>query len=95
MEESINEIIIIVNIENNNNEEKIRIFGENFVNKYKDKCKIVYGEEEFELQEYIELKDNSEKIEFKLKGKNNITDMSYMFSCCNKLTSIEMLSKNN
>ena len=36
-----------------NKEGKVRIFGENFVNNNKDKCKIIYNNKEYELKEYF------------------------------------------
>ena len=36
------------------NSEKFRIFGKNFVNYNKDKCKIIYKNKEYELTEYFE-----------------------------------------
>ena len=37
-----------------NNEDKIRLFGRNFINNNKDKCKIVYKRKTYELKEYLE-----------------------------------------
>ena len=81
------------------NEEKVRIFGKNFVNKNIDKCKIIYKEREYELKEYFEgidyNYDNKEEFEIKLKGIANITNMSGMFSGCYSLLSLPDISKWN
>ena len=42
-----NEINIIYN--NINNEDKIKIFGKTFINNNKDKCKIIYNNQEYNL----------------------------------------------
>ena len=79
------------------NKEKVRIFGDDFVNNNIYKCKIIYEEGEYELKEYIEdidqEYDNKEEFEIKLKGINNITNMSYMFSECESLSSLPDISK--
>ena len=79
---------------NKSNTGKIRIFGENFVTKNRDKCKIIYEEKEFELTEYFEDLNNNKFLFIDLIililkiDDNNITDISYMFSECNTLLSI-------
>ena len=79
------------------NKQKVRIFGENFVNNNIQKCKIIYKEEEYELKEYLEdideKYDNKTEFEIKLKGINNITDMSSMFDGCEALSSLPDISK--
>ena len=61
------------------------------------KCKIVYKNKEYELKEYFNDIDkkynNKDEIKIKLKGINNITDMSYMFSKCSSLYSLPDMSK--
>ena len=63
------------------------------------KCKIIYEEEEYELKEYLEdideEYDNKKEFEIKLKGINNITDMSHMFDGCEALSSLPDISKWN
>ena len=80
-------------------EGKVKMFGSNFVdNNNKQKCKIIYNNIEYELQEYlndIDKKNINDKIIIKLKGIKNITDMSYMFGHCESLYSITDLSKWN
>jgi hypothetical protein len=67
------EIKLIYNLKNEN---KIKIFGRNFIKNNKDKCKIIIDGKENELQEYI---PNNKKdfIEIRLKGITNIIDISY------------------
>ena len=80
-------------------DEKTRIFGRCFVNTNKDNCKIIYKNNEYDLKEYfddIEKKYNHKDIiSIKLKGLNNITDMSFMFDECKSLISLPDISKWN
>ena len=46
--------------------------------------------EEFNVQNY-----NNKKLSIKLKGINNVTNMSYMFSGCSSLLSLPDISKLN
>ena len=74
---------------------KIILFGEKFVEKNKDICKIyIEGKEKELISVYSNerLKEN-EKLEIKLKGVKNIIDMSYMFYGCFSLFSIPDISK--
>ena len=85
----INEITLIYKIEKNKN--RIRIFGEIFVNNNKDKCYIKYKDKKYELDIYflktnIEEKDNL--LELKLIQTANFTNISYMFYNCFSLFSI-------
>ena len=66
--------------------DKIKLFDKKFVENNKDKCKIIYNDKEYQLTEFF---DEKEKIEYfdeefkiKIKGINNILDMSYMFNEC-------------
>ena len=75
----------------------IKLFGYEFVNNNKDKCKIIYNEKEYDLMEYFTFDNNynhnSNKIQLRIN--NNITDISYMFHQCKKLLSIRDLSDEN
>ena len=77
--------------------DKIRIFGEIFVKNNKDKCKIIYQNEEHELTEYFEDIDNNynhkDEIIIELKINNDLTDISYMFSGCDTLKSFLSIPK--
>jgi surface protein len=75
----------------------IKLFGSDFINKNKDKCKIMYNENEYDLIEVFKFDNNynhnSNKIQLRIN--NNITDISYMFSRCKELLSIRDLSDEN
>ena len=75
---------------------KKRILGEKFVEKNKDKCKIIYKNKEYKLKEYFEDIDDHynplDLIIFKLCIDNNISDMSCMFYGCASLISLEDVS---
>ena len=87
-----NEINIIYN--NINNEDKIKIFDEDFIKNNKDKCKIIYEEKEYNLTEYFNAK-NINKLEIKLKGINKVTNMKGMFYKCKLLESLPDISNWN
>ena len=79
--------------------DKTKIFGNGFINKNKDKCKIIYENKEYELKEYFDDIDNNiknkEEISFILRINKNITDISYMFYKCDELYLIRDKSKIN
>ena len=82
-----------------NKKEKLKIFGKKFIKNNFDKCKIIYDNKEYDLCEYFDDIDNeynsNEIIKIKLKGYNNIMDMSEMFSYCKSLFSLLNISKLN
>ena len=82
-----------------NNEKKVRIFSQDFVYNNIYKCKIIYKNEEYELDEYINNIDlnynNKDEFTLKLRGINNITDMSSMFFGCETLSSLPDISNWN
>ena len=93
-----------VPVKNNNMNNRIRIFGKAFVDNNKDKIKIIFysnffGKElEYELKEFWDIDPYYKypaPFKFKLKGINNITDASDMFSGCNLLFSLPDISKLN
>ena len=52
-------------------ESKIKVISDYFVEKNKDKCKIIYNEKEYEIAEYFEIdnnlnNDNIIKIQLKI-----------------------------
>ena len=79
-------------------EENIRIFGDEFVNNNKHLCKIIINGKEEELCPFYNTKNinlkNDKILRIKLKGINNITNMSYMFCFCDSLIEVD-LSKIN
>ena len=91
-----NEINITYNIENEND---IHIFGKNFVENNKDKCKLVFENKEYKMSQNFHIKNDIKnklnELQIKLKYSNNITNMSYMFSDCTSLSSLPDIYKLN
>ena len=86
-------IIYNINKENNN---EINIFGYDFVKNNKNKCKMIIDNNEYEITEKYKIENyNNNKLYIKLKGIDNVTDMSYMFSGCELLSSLPDISKWN
>ena len=83
-----NEINIIYKKGKNN---KIRIFGEEFVKNNKDKFKMIINKKEYDLREYYKIDNNELKI--KLIGINNIENMKCIFAECENLYSLPDISK--
>ena len=77
----------------------IRIFGAKFVENNKNKCKMIIDNKEYEITNKYNIenykKNNNNKINIKLKGINNVTNMSYMFYGCSLLSSLPDISKWN
>ena len=92
-----NEINIIYDIkEYDKIEGRIKIFGKDFVNNNKNKCKIIINDKENELIEEYNIKDNSkDKLEIKLIDIDNITNMCDMFYECSSLSNLPDISKWN
>ena len=88
----INEINIIYKIKDK--EKKVKIFGSEFVKNNKNKCQIIYGDKEYELNEYFNIPNNiKDELKIKLRGINNIINMSCIFYECSSLLSIPDISK--
>ena len=90
-----NEIILYYKIEK---EHKIRIFGDKFVKKNKNKYQIIINNKNYELTSFIdldtlEIKDAN--LEVHLKQLKNTLDISFMFCECNSLISIENITNWN
>jgi len=84
--------IIIYKI--NEKEDKIKIFGWDFVNNNKNKIKLEIEGKECELMEYYNINNNKIKnIHIKIKGIEKVTNMSYMFSRCSSLSNLPDISK--
>ena len=76
---------------------QIQLFGSKFINKNKDKCKIIYNEKEYDLMEYFKFDNNynhNDSIKIQLRINNNITDISYMFYQCKELLSSDLSVDN-
>ena len=92
-EEDISEINIIYDI---NEDENINIFGYEFVKKNRNKCKMIIDNKEYKLtSKYNAISNNNNNLNIKLKGINNVTDMSYMFYKCSSLLSLPDISNWN
>ena len=73
----------------------IKLFDKNFVEKNKEKCKIIIDKNQMDLIEYFEYKNNKEILEVDLIIKENLTDISYMFYECSSLLSINTIPNFN
>ena len=89
---SIDEIKIIYRKHINSN--KIRIFGDKFIENNKDKCHIIYKGKQYILTSHITLNNKSE-VEIQLRGINKIIDMEYIFEDCNSLFDIPDITNWN
>ena len=93
---------IIMQYKINHNDKKIKTFGYDygdcFLKSNKDKCKIEYNNQEYELNEYFNIDNfniNDNIITIKLIGINNIINASFMFYECSSLISLPDISKWN
>jgi len=98
--EHISEINIIYNINQKDNfieeEDIINIFGNKFVKNNKNNCKLEIGNKEYEITDKFNIKNyNNNILNIKLKGADNITNMSYMFYGCPSLISLPDFVKLN
>ena len=92
------EINIIYKVDENDNE--IKLFDSDFVERHKNKCKLIYEGQEEELKEKMEIYTSwfgtrIDNLNIKLKGILNITDMSNMFFGCSSLLSLPDISRMN
>jgi len=77
-------------------EYNINIFGKEFAKNNKNKCKMIIDNEEYEIKEQFNIRNYKNNIlKIKLKGIDNITNMSYMFSDCSFLSYLPDISKWN
>ena len=78
----------------NNNENKIRIFGKTFVENNKNKCRIIYNNIVFSLQEYLYFSEKFKKgdnLEIILLEFESIYNRKCMFYECNSLKEFYLL----
>ena len=79
----------------------MKIFGSEFVKNNKNKCKMIIDDKEYEITEKCNIKKcnienyTNNELKIKLKGIDNITNMSYMFDGCSSLLSLPDISKWN
>ena len=97
MEEIQDSLIIIY--KKNKNEDKIKLFGFDFIKNNKNHCKIIYDNKVHNLTEYINIEKIENKsnktFEIKLTGINNISNAGSMFQFCSSLTSLPDISDWN
>ena len=90
-----NEILIKYNAFD---EDKIQIFGEKFVENNKDNYEIINNGKSYELSSFInlnEMKVEDNILEIKLREIKMVDDISYMFSKCSSLISLDNITKWN
>ena len=88
---SYKEINIIYNIKD---KKYITLFGDKFVKNNKNICKMVIENKEYEIKKDYNVKNFKNHIlAIKLKGINNIKDMSLMLYKCSSLLSVPDISK--
>jgi len=75
------------------NKQQIRIFGQEFVNNYINKCKLLYNKEPYDLNEFWV--SNDDILTVQLTGIHYITNASKMFSECFTLKELPDISKWN
>ena len=86
------EITLIYNVEKST--EEIKILNEVFVNNNKDRCKIIYEDDEYELKETFKT-NQKDRLEIKLKVNSDISNLESMFKGCKSLISLPDISKLN
>jgi len=85
----------------NKYENKVKIFGEDFVKNNSDKFEIIYKNITYKITEYLDAKEEEEEVnnlyyrfvKIKLKGINNVIDMSFMLYKCSSLLSLPDISR--
>ena len=81
--------VIYIKYKINKEDNKIKIFGEEFVKNNINNCTMIVDNKEYKISEWFQIKNyNKDKIIVKLKGINRITNMSYMFYDCKSLLSL-------
>ena len=76
-------------------DDRIRLFGKKFIERNKDKCLIIYNNEIYPLQEYFLIKDiESKDIKIKLLIFDKIISLTDLFHKCKSLTEIEFFENN-
>ena len=89
---TINEIVIKYKI---GKENRIRVFGDTFVENNKSNFKMVIDNKDYEIDSFynVENKRESDILEIKLKQINNVTNLSFMFNECISLIELPDISK--
>ena len=75
---------------------EVQLFHSNFIERNKNKLKLIIDGKEQDLIGIYKLSNNNKDIlKVKLKGITNVTDMSWMFYGCSSLTSLPDIYKWN
>ena len=94
--EDLSTITIIYKINKNyeNSQKNIKIFDSQFVENNKKICKMIIDNKEIEITENYNIENyTNNELKIKLKGIDNITNMSDMFNECSSLLSLPDISK--
>ena len=86
---------IKLNYQNDTKNDKIKLFDEKFIENNANNIKIYHENIEYDLKPFLDLSNHKIKeniIEITVKITNKITNISFMFSKCNKLLNVEFLS---
>ena len=79
---------------NEDNKDKVKIFGKDFLIINKNKCKIIYENRIYELKEYFEdiitSYNHKDQIKFKVIFFYDFIALSKMFCNCNSLISLSV-----
>jgi len=85
-------ISIIYNINEDRKNEDINIFGSEFVKNNKNICKMIINNKEYKITEHYNIKNYiNNELKIKLKGINNVINMSNMFR---ESSSVMMITMN-
>ena len=80
-------IIYEINKEGEEKEQNINIFGEEFAKNNKNICKMIIDDKEYEITEKCNIENyTNNELKIKLKGIDNITNISYMLNGCSSLS---------
>ena len=83
--------------EKKDSEDSLRILGKYFVNRNKNKSKLIYNNKKYELKELFKDIDNNyadkDIIKLKIIGINFITDMSRIFNGCFYLSEVSEIQE--
>ena len=76
-------------------EDKIRIFGDKFVENNKENFQMIINDNNYELNTFYNIKNEKENeiLEIRLKQIKDITNISYMFNECLTLIELPDISK--
>ena len=85
-----------INNDLNRDNYRVKIFGSIFVEHNISKCHIIYENKKYDLDQDFVIKNiSSDFLTIKLRGINQIVDMSYIFWKCSYLHSLPDINKWN